>query len=86
MNKRLLYVAFFREDSESVGFKNKVYAQCRVFKDSGFEVSLILPKYDRLLLYKIDPRGKGIVEREYLHSSNAVHRTTGSRLRLLIIN
>jgi len=84
VNKRLLYIAFFREDSESVGFKNKVYAQCRVFRNSGFEVSLVLPRYDRLVLYKIDPEGKGDVEREYIHSSNAVHRTTSSKLRSLI--
>ncbi|MDZ5784220.1 glycosyltransferase [Marinococcus luteus] len=51
MKRKLLYVAFLREDSDAVGFIKKVYAQCKAMNNLGRHTYLLLSRKDRVVCY-----------------------------------
>ncbi|MGG2063456.1 glycosyltransferase [Bacillus sp. S14(2024)] len=50
--EKILYVAFIREDSESLGFVKKVYAQCRALSKLGSKSYLYISRKDSAELYE----------------------------------
>ena len=50
----LLYSAFIREDSESIGFINKVRCQCFAFRKEIENVYLYVSRADEAVLYKVE--------------------------------
>lgn len=70
MERKLLYVAFLREDSDAVGFVKKVYAQCRAMNQLGRRAYLLLSQKDRAVCY--DTWTGQEVMREHHYSPKAV--------------
>lgn len=87
MERKLLYVAFLREDSDAVGFVKKVYAQCRAMNQLGRRAYLLLSRKDRAVCYDTWT-GREVVQ-EHHYSSKAVFietpawkRSTASYFRM----
>ena len=72
-SNRILYIAFIREDSESIGFVKKVMAQSKAFSQLGLESYLYISANDHAKLYKIVEGKVNEVKRLY-YSSTAVYK------------
>ncbi len=74
-NKKILYVAFIREDSESLGFVKKVYAQCRALSKNGAQTYLYISRKDSAELYEVSSDKVENVK-SFKYSSFATFRKT----------
>lgn len=87
--KKLLYIAFNDIDNQLFGVKSKIFAQCRVFEDAGFQVDLIQRQGAQTVLLRreqvvstVKPRKKRI-ENRYVRSVLDKHHQLGDLKRFL---
>jgi len=62
--KKVLYITTVDISSDS-GVRKKIYGQIRVMRESGFEVALIAPKGDDIVVVEVGPKGEertGVVD------------------------
>lgn len=65
MERKLLYVAFLREDSDAVGFIKKVQAQCKAMNNLGRHAYLLLSQKDRVACYDTANGQELVQEKRY---------------------
>ncbi|EJV64230.1 glycosyltransferase [Bacillus cereus] len=79
---KILYLAFIREDSESLGFVKKVYSQCKAFNKLGNESYLYISRKDSAELYRFNASGMENIH-SFSYSRKACFKETNFLMRKL---
>ncbi|WP_212935754.1 glycosyl transferase family 1 [Bacillus hominis] len=79
---KILYLAFIREDSESLGFVKKVYSQCKAFNELSNESYLYISRKDSAELYRFSASGMESIY-SFSYSRKARFKETNFLMRKL---